>query len=157
MEDIRPHLKEYIATTRAIHLWFHGAHNVTRGASFSGDHILLFDRIYATIQEDVDELIEKSIGITEDESMACPISITTRAAEILTSYPSPVSLSSLAIASSGKMLMKGYLDFLQHIHDSLSSSGQLTLGLDDYISSSANKYEDFLYMLQQREKSELQD
>ena len=53
--------------------------------------------------------------------------------------------------------MKAYVEFLEHIRDELKESGILTMGLEDFIASAANAYEDFVYLLQQREKSELQN
>ena len=156
-EMAKPTMLEYIATTRALHLWFHGAHNVTRGAGFAGDHVHIYGEIYTNVQDDIDGLIEKAIGLFEDEMLACPTAITTRAAEILKEYPSPSSMSALAIAASGKSLLKAYLSFLQHVYDELDGHGVTTLGLEDFISSAANKYEGYVYLLQQREKSELQN
>ena len=150
-------LKEYISTTRAVHLWFHGAHNVTRGTGFSGDHVNLYGQIYHEIQEDIDGLIEKAVGLTNDEGLACPASITIRAGEILADYPSPVGLSSLSIATCGCQLLEAYLKFLKMIFETLEDSDDLSLGLNDYIMSHSNKYESFIYLLQQREKVELED
>jgi hypothetical protein len=157
METAKPVMAEYIATTRALHLWFHGAHNVTRGSGFAGDHMLLYGTIYVRVQDDIDGLIEKAVGLLEDESLGCPKSITTRAAEILQGYPSPAELSALAIAAAGKSLMKAYIEFLVHVRKELKDYGVLTMGLEDFIASAANAYEDFVYLLQQREKSELQN
>ncbi len=156
-EKAKPVMSEYIATTRALHLWFHGAHNVTRGAGFAGDHVHIYGEIYSKIQDDIDGLIEKAVGLFEDEMLACPTAITVRAGEILKDYPSPSSLSALAIAASGKSLLKAYLSFLDHVYDEFKGSGVATLGLEDFISSAANQYEDYVYLLQQREKSELQN
>jgi len=156
-EKAKPIMSEYIATTRALHLWFHGAHNVTRGVGFAGDHVHIYGEIYTNIQDDIDGLIEKAVGLFNDEMLACPTAITARAAEVLKEYPSPSSLSALAIAASGKSLLKAYLSFLQHTYDELKEHGVVTLGLEDFISSAANKYEGYVYLLQQREKSELQN
>lgn len=157
VEKAAPIMAEYIATTRALHLWFHGAHNVTRGTGFAGDHELIYGKIYQRVQDDIDGLIEKAVGLLEDEELACPTAITSRAAEILSDYPSPSRMTSLAIAAAGKSLVKAYLKFLSHISDELKASGVMTLGLEDFISSAANEYETFVYLLQQREKSELQN
>ena len=156
-EAASPLFKDYIATTRAIHLWFHAAHHVTRGAGFLGDHIHLYGELYTKIQEDIDVVIEKAISILEDEMVACPVSITSQAAQILAEYPSPSGHTALGIAANGKMLLSGYLSYLEFLRDALKEVGALTLGLEDHIASTANQYEAFLYMLQQREKSELQN
>ena len=157
LEKAKPTMFEYVATTRALHLWLHGAHNVTRGAGFAGDHVHIYGEMYTQIQQDIDGLIEKAVGIFEDETLACPTGITVRAAEILAEYPSPAGLSALAIAASAKSLVKAYIAFLGHVKSELSELGALTLGLEDYIGSAANQYEDYVYLLQQREKSELQN
>lgn len=156
-EEALPLFKDYIGTTRALQLWFHGAHHVTRGAGFVGDHIHLYGELYTKLEEDIDIIIEKSISILEDEMIACPASITSDAAEILQQYPSPSGHTALGIAASGKLLLGGYLEYLEFLRDSLKEVGALTLGLEDHIASTANSYESFLYMLQQREKSELQN
>ena len=102
-------------------------------------------------------MIEKAISILEDEMIACPASITSHAAKILSEYPSPSGHTALGIAANGKMLLSGYLSYLEFLRDALEEVGALTLGLEDHIAGTANKYEGFLYMLQQREKSELQN
>ena len=100
LESAKPVMAEYIATTRALHLWFHAAHNVTSGAGFAGDHVLIYGTIYSQVQNDIDGLIERAVGLLEDETLACPIGITARAAEILKGYPTPAQMSALAIAAA---------------------------------------------------------
>lgn len=156
-EEAEPLFRDYIGTTRALQLWFHAAHHVTRGAGFVGDHIHLYGELYTKIEEDIDVTIEKAISILEDEMIACPVSITSHAAEILQQYPSPSGHTALGIAASGKTLLKGYLEYLEFLREALKEVGALTLGLEDHIAGTANSYEAFLYMLQQREKSELQN
>ena len=153
---LRPILLEYIGTTRALHLWFHGAHHVTRGTGFLGDHIHLYGEIYKKIQDDIDDVIEKSISILEDESVACPAKITEIACEILDEFPSPSQHTALAIAAHAKTLLASYLQMLDAMFKEIQKSDALTLGLEDHISSTCNEYERFLYLLQQREKSELE-
>ena len=156
-EEAEPLFEDYIGTTRALQHWFHAAHHVTRGAGFVGDHIHLYGEIYTKIQEDIDVAIEKAISILQDERIACPIRLTRYAAEVLEEYPSPSEHTALGIAASGKMLLKGYLEYLEFLCSALKEVGAMTLGLEDHIAGTANAYETFLYMLQQREKSELQN
>ena len=156
-KKLRPLLLEYVGTTRALHLWFHGAHHVTRGAGFIGDHIHLYGEIYKKIQEDIDAVIEKSVSILEDESAACPAKITEIACDILNEFPSPSQHTALAIAAHGKTLLVSYLKMLDAIFKEIQELDALTLGLEDLISSTCNEYESFIYLLQQREKSELEN
>lgn len=156
-EKLEPILTEYVGTTRALHLWFHGAHHITRGSGFLGDHIHLYGEIYQRIQDDIDVVIEKAVSILEDESAACPIKITSIALDILKEYPSPSDHTALAIAAHAKNLMVAYVKMLESMFQELQEIEGMTLGLEDQISSTCNAYESFIYLLQQREKSELEN
>lgn len=156
-EKLRPLFLEYIGTTRALHLWFHGAHHVTRGSGFLGDHIHLYGEVYKKIQDDIDVVIEKAVSILEDESVACPAKITDIACDILNEFPSPSDHTALAIAAHAKTLMVSYLQMLDSMFREIQQIDAMTLGLEDHISSTCNEYESFVYLLQQREKSELEN
>ena len=156
-EKLRPLFLEYIGTTRALHLWFHGAHHVTRGSGFLGDHIHLYGEVYKKIQDDIDVVIEKAVSILEDESVACPAKITDIACDILNEFPSPSDHTALAIAAHAKTLMVSYLQMLDSMFHEIQQIDAMTLGLEDHISSTCNEYESFVYLLQQREKSELEN
>lgn len=154
-ENFKELMVEFAATARALQLWFHGAHHSAKGVSFIGDHVNIYGEIYNKLNSDIDVIIEKAIGISEDDTISCPRKLTRMASEILEAYPSPVELSSLSLISSSKTLLKGYLSYLQYVSDELESKGELSLGLDDFISAAANGYETFVYLLGQREKAEL--
>jgi DNA-binding ferritin-like protein len=146
---------EFAATARGLQLWFHGAHHSSKGTAFIGDHVNLYGELYNKLGGDVDTIMEKAIGISGDDSISCPRILNAGACEILEKYPSPVSLNSLALVSCAKTLVKGYLGYLQYVSDELASTDELSLGLDDFISASANGYETFVYLLGQREKVEM--
>jgi DNA-binding ferritin-like protein len=148
-------MSELACTVRALQLWFHGAHHVSKGTAFIGDHVNLYGAIYEKLGDELDTIVEKAIGIGEDESVACPTILTSKALELLLQYPSPAGLKSLALVSCAKTLMKGYLRFLEHVSEELEASSELTLGLDDFLAASANGHETFVYLLGQREKVEL--
>lgn len=145
---------EFAATVKALQSWFHGAHHTTKGTAFIGDHGL-YNQIYEKLAGEFDVIIEKAIGIGEDESVACPVKLTAMSLELLQQYPSPVGLSSLAMVVCAKQLLKSYLGYLEHVSDELKAAGNLTLGLDDFIAAAANGYETFVYLLGQREKATL--
>lgn len=146
-------LQSYPAWLRAIHLWFHGAHHATRGTGFSGDHVDLYDRIYTEVQNEVDGAVEKIVGLFNDEKLACPRCITTKALEYLNNYESPAELEADEIPSVGLRMIKDYLDYLQNCADNLEQGGKMTMGLDDHLYASANTHETYVYLLQQRIKS----
>lgn len=156
-EFLSTRMSQYLGMLRAMHLWFHGAHNVVRGAGFVGDHVDLFGKIYLGIQDEIDGAIEKAIGVTGDEGLGCPMHITSMALQVLSSYPSPPAISSLAMAAVGLEMEKHYLEAVEVLFKELEDAGVLTLGLNDYLAASANAHETNVYLLQQRVKTELEN
>ena len=145
----------YVSYLRAMQLWFHGAHNLTKGTGFAGDHVNLYGMIYNNIHEELDGALEKAIGLTQSEKVACPIGVTSSALEVLNAFPSPSGSSALNIASVGLQLELSYLAMVEELYHTLKNSGDLTLGLDDFLMQSANQHEEYVYLLQQRVKSDL--
>ena len=150
-------LSQYIGMLRAMHLWYHGAHHCVRGTSFSGDHKNLFGDIYEAIEEEIDTAIEKAVGVTGDEGMACPMHITKTALQVMQHYPSPPAVTSLAMAAVGLEMEKHYLEMVEHMFEELEDAGALSLGLNDFLAASANDHEMHVYHLQQRVKTELEE
>jgi len=144
------HLDQINSMLRAMHLWFHSAHNVVHGTSFMGDHVSLYGKIYTEIQDEVDGFIERSIGLTKNQDMGCPIKITAAAQKLLSSLPSPVKLEGHEIPEVGRDIIEAYLELLEVVYKKLTSADHMTLGLDDLISSSANTHESYFYLLNQR-------
>lgn len=156
-EDMNECLLKYVSYLRAIHLWFHAGHHLTKGTGFSGDHVELYTKIYTEVQEEIDGAIEKAIGVTEDEALACPLMITKNAISIMEKAGCQVNASAQEIAEAGLRLEKDYLDFLETMFEQLENSGMLTLGLNDQLAASANSHETYVYLLSQRVKTELDE
>ena len=150
-------LSQYIAMLRGMQLWYHAAHHVTRGASFFGDHADAFGKLYNELSADFDKAVEKAIGLTNDEEMACPVHITKMACQVICKYPSPVSLTALAMASCALEMEKHHNQLVDAIFHELEEAGCLTLGLDDMLMATVNDHEGHIYMLQQRVKTELEN
>jgi len=144
----------YICYVRALNLWFHGAHHLTRGISFSGDHAFLYDKIYNGFGAAVDGVIEKGIGLVGPE-VACPLHITNGAAQILECYPSPAGLSATGIAAAGMAIVKDFLEFLEKMNNCLDDNGENTLGLNNQIAGLADDVETYYYLLKQRTSLDL--
>jgi DNA-binding ferritin-like protein len=148
-------LTPYLGSLRAVHLWFHAAHNLTKGTGFVGDHVHLYGQIYVELQDDLDAAIEKAIGLSGDERAGCPIELTAYALEILKLYPSPTNAKARDIVSTALELLHMHIDLLTELHDNLERRQLLTLGLDDLLAQAANRYEGYLYLLTQRSKNQL--
>lgn len=145
---------EYLGFIRMIELWFHGAHHLTRGVSFGGDHVNIYGRIYTDVGAQIDGAVEKAIGLFGDK-VGCPLAITETALVIMEEYGSPADMPPQSIAAIGLKIEKDFLAFSQRLYDALKKLGAMTLGLDDFIMATANAHETFVYLLQQRIKSEM--
>lgn len=142
-------MESILFNIKAMEIWFHGAHHVTGGVGFSGDHINLYSKIYEDISDDFDEAAEKAIGLLS-EDIACPISVLDGANKVMASFETPCGKSSNEIAKIGLDIILKYITILSKIYESLKESDSLTLGLDDFIMSMSNDYEEIMYLLKQR-------
>ena len=145
----------YLQRLRAMTLWFHGAHVLTKGTGFAGDHVNLYGKIYSELLEELDAALEKAVGLSKNESIACPAKIAEGALNILNQYPSPSDSSALNIAANGLALEEDYLETTAKLYRDLKQTNSLTLGLDDFLMASANIHEGNAYLLQQRIKVDL--
>jgi hypothetical protein len=142
----------YIACTKATEMWFHAAHHVTKGAGFAGDHSLLYTKIYETLGKDYDSLVERGIGLYNDEKIACPILISKLTSKLLSNFDTPADKDDHDIASIGLYVLYHHLENLEIFYEKLSNTNNLSLGFDDLLQSFANIYEKYIYMLKQRLK-----
>ena len=140
----------YIHSIRAGQLWFHGAHNVTKGTGFVGDHVDLYGEIYPKLESHYDEAVEKGIGNTGDENFGCPLCNTRKAHELMEPYGSPVNKSATEIAETGLKMLKDHHALLTDAFETLEEAGELPLGLNDTLAAHANDLETFIYLIQQR-------
>jgi hypothetical protein len=145
-------LNSLIFTIKANHAWFHSAHHVSKGESFVGDHDKLYSEVYESLQDSLDQIIEKSISMTDCESMACPIAITRGSLTKLMCYTPPIDLPAKEIAELGLEIELNFLLFLEDVFHALEEQNALSLGLNDYLSALANQHETFVYKLKQRVK-----
>ena len=148
------YLFTYAAFIRAAHVWFHGAHHLTKGMSFSGDHAILYDKIYTELLGLYDAAVEKGIGLS-GPFVACPQQQMVASTQIVCSYPSPSDLSSTGIAAAGHSLLCDMIKFIEEMNRCLDESGGLTLGLSDLLANDANIFEGFIYLLKQRTLTEM--
>jgi hypothetical protein len=139
-----------LGAARSHYLWFHGAHHVTRGACFVGDH-KLYAKIYEQYVSDYDALAEKAIVVL-GEKIADPLTVTNAAAKMLASYQSPVALPPQGIANTGLQLERGFIARVERSRTDLQAGGQLSLGLDNLLSQIADNHETWVYQLGQRAK-----
>jgi len=141
--------RQWIGMHRAMIAWYHAAHHVTKGTGFGGDHVNIYGEIYTQLDEDLDMIVEKGIGLTGDETLADPVSSLSLAAIKLAQYPASANQDAETIAKHAFALSKEYIAFIESIYSQFEACG-MSLGLDDLLQGLANQYETYVYLLQQR-------
>lgn len=144
--------RQWIGMHRAMIAWFHAAHHVTKGTGFGGDHVNLYGEIYTTLDEDLDGIVEKGIGLTGDETLADPVSSLSMAAGLLAQQPSSANQDAETIACNAFEVIKYYVKAIEGIYAQFEACG-MSLGLDDLLQGLANQYETYVYLLQQRSRT----
>ena len=145
-------MTDLLGCLRAANLWFHAAHNLAKGPGFIGDHMDLYGEIYGRLNDDYDTAAEKGISLTGDETVACPQVVTIHAAEKLMEYPSPAGMRAEQIVAAACEMMQGLNEKVTELFEILEETGVLSLGLNDFLAATANQYETYIYLLQQRAK-----
>lgn len=145
-------LSVYISFLRAYHLWMHGAHNVSKGPSFAGDHVELYGRIYNEVQAVIDGVIEKGVGVYQDEGIACPMKITEDAMLMLNEWESPADQSAERIAKLALEYTKQLVDIGEGTARTLEDMEVLTYGMDNMLAGLVDTHENYAYLLHQRVK-----
>lgn len=148
--------RQWIGMHRAMIAWYHAAHHVTKGTGFGGDHVNIYGEIYNQLDEDLDMIVEKGIGLTGDETLADPVSSLSLAATKLAQYPAAANQGAETIASYAFALSKEYVAFIESTYSQFEACG-MSLGLDDLLQGLANQYETYVYLLQQRSRGTLQE
>ena len=164
------YLLKYVALHRMMLLMYQHCHWATKGTSYYADH-LLYERIYAKISEEIDKVAEKAVGLSS-ESSVCPIKTTDMSLKLLHSILPNFNISEdpHRIVECLLEMEVSFLDQNESLYSKLESENQLTLGMDDLISSIHSSHEENVYLLKQRykvmditikehqfEKEELQD
>ena len=141
-----------IGMIKAYQLWFHSAHHVTKGTGFSSDHNSLYGKIYQDTLELFDEAVEKAVGITDIEDLACPIKISRLAFERLQGIKTPSNCDNVNIALTAVHIADTAIGEVEEIFKIMDDNNTLTLGMNDYLGALANTMESHLYLLKQRVK-----
>ena len=145
-------MSAYIGFVRAYHLWMHGAHNVTKGPGFAGDHVEIYGKIYTEVQDAIDGIIEKGVGVYQDEGIACPMKITADATLILEDWESPSQQAAERIADLALEYTKQLVLIGEGTASLLDEMGVLTYGMDNMLGGLVDVHENYVYLLQQRVK-----
>ena len=144
--------RQWIGMHRAMIAWYHAAHHVTKGTGFGGDHVNIYGEIYTQLDNDLDMIVEKGIGLTGNETLADPVSSLSLAATKLSQYPAAANQDAETIAQHAFAISKDYIAFIESTYSQFEACG-MSLGLDDLLQGLANQYETYVYLLQQRSRT----
>ena len=145
---------KYLAIHRMMLLMYQHIHWVTRGTAFFADH-LLYERIYNKIAEEIDTVAEKSIGLSGEES-ACPIETTRLSLNLMESlFPDfNIMCDPHNMVESLILMETEFVNQSNAVYKKLEEEEEMTLGLDDMLSSLHSSHEENLYLLKQRYKAQ---
>lgn len=128
----------------------HTHHWQTRGSQYYGDH-LLFQRLYEEMDDEIDGLAERAIGLGS-LIVAQPILVHNHADQIVqhmyagaAPYPEVEALPLLSLRAE-----KCFMALLEVVYKLMEAKGALTMGADDLLQATASLHETHLYLLQQR-------
>jgi DNA-binding ferritin-like protein len=141
-EVVRRSLLNVLACLRAQYLSYQTSHWVVVGQSSYGNH-LLFQKLYESVQIQVDELAEKIIGYLGNDAMSL-----TNQVKIIEAY----CARWYAIHCNHRRGVQSEEDLqtmIKMAYDSIKGVGAMTLGLDDWLMATANAHETNSYLLQQ--------
>jgi DNA-binding ferritin-like protein len=133
-------LQELLSIMHTTYWNYHTVHWQAKGSY--GRH-LLFQRLYESMRDEKDELAEKLVGYFGEETVDFEKIIS----KSLETYK---KFESISDSIERCIKIEEYLQsYLKEIYENLKSNEDLTLGLDDYLMSLANKHETNLYLLSQ--------
>jgi DNA-binding ferritin-like protein len=138
-------LVQLLSILRAIH-WSHWtAHWQVKGTPSYGDH-LLFERLYTGLAGEIDGLAEKIVAYFGVEAVAAEPSIGT-AHQFIAAYDKAGDTDVYLRALKMELHLQ---NALKRVYDQIEASGEMTLGLDDFLMALANAHETNIYLLRQR-------
>lgn len=149
MDKITEALALYLSTLRAITVVFQNCHWKSKNEDAYSHH-LLFERLYNDAQETLDGAAEKFIGVFDEECLKLSTHnlYLYKVLQKYETYDEDFNFIEMSLR-----IEKDFLKLSQDLYDLLDSSDELTLGLDDFIMATANKHEEFVYLLKQQNRS----
>ena len=144
-------LKKYLALMKAIQNYYQHAHWISKGEPYYADH-LLFERLYGSLNEQIDTLAEKMVGVGGDH-FVCVKTVMGITAKILSHVPE-MDRNTLGyeMVQTAIKLEKMFLVYTKNLYTKMKEDGSLTLGFDDMLMSLYNEHEGNAYLLGQRIK-----
>jgi DNA-binding ferritin-like protein len=133
---------DIISKLRLLSLYYQTAHWTVKGSLFYQDH-LLFERLYDSVNKEIDEVAEKAIGLTKDRSVVNLPDILNKVQQGASKLRFECK-ENVEFAREAILLEQDLISFLE------VAAKDCSLGCNDLLASIANTHEGHLYLLGQR-------
>jgi len=141
-EVARQLLRNLLAVLRAQYLSYQTSHWQVVGEAYYGNH-LLFQRLYESVQEQIDGLAEKMVGYLGIEAVALSPQI-----EGIEKFT--LQWAKVPCHHRRGLLSERYCqETIKTAYDSIKAAGAMTLGLDDFLMATSNEHDSNQFLLQQ--------
>lgn len=137
------HLTNLLAYLRAMYLSYQTSHWQTKGPTYYGNH-LLFQRLYESVQGEVDALAEKVVGYVGPAGVEAQ-----GQSGLIASHFNAFAFYGDDHHVRGLRTEEALQRYLKSAYDEIKASGMMTLGLDDWLMATASAHETNVYLLQQ--------
>lgn len=143
-------LQGLLAVLRAMQTSIHEGHWVVKGSNYYGDHQLL-QRIYAggdgspALQDEIDGLGERIVAYAGSSFVDSRV-VTTKALQLIKVWQATSSDPIAQALHAEESLQLA----IRAVYDMLKGSGELSLGLDDFLMAMADAHDTNRYLLRQR-------
>ena len=149
----KQHLKEVfgmlIVYLRAMQLWYHSAHHAIKGVSFTADHADLLGEFYKKAEEEFDQIAEKSVGKLLTTELCSPKFFLNASQILFDHWKDPTTTSTEEMLQEALNIELCYQDVVKQCFDKISDDTSL-LGLNDFLTGTANDHDTHVYKLFQR-------
>jgi len=136
-------LVDVLACLRAQSWNYQTAHWQTAGVPAYGNH-LLFERLYKSVQDEIDTLAEKLVGYFGLHAVD-PCDVMDRAHKLVKQWKA----YSTCHVERGLHAEEHFQSGVSNAYHQIKQKGRMTLGLDDFLMAAANNHESHTYLLQQ--------
>ena len=143
-------LQGLLAVLRAMQTSIHEGHWVVKGSNFYGDHLLL-QRIYAgddgspALQDEIDSLGERIVAYAGPSFVNSRV-VTEKSLRLIEAWQAASSDPIAQALHAEESLQVA----IRAVYDALKGSGELSLGLDDFLMAMADAHDTNRYLLRQR-------
>jgi DNA-binding ferritin-like protein len=144
-----PQLSVFLVHLKFLYFVHQNHHWTCKGDPFYGDH-LLFQRLYEGVQEEIDSVAEKTIGLGTSANVDLVLQ-TSQLMRLMQGYgmsqtiPQPNELAKRSLAAE-----MNFLACTSKLVESMKECGLLTRGLDNLVAGIEDKHEGHVYLLKQR-------